>query len=87
MPAARGPCRVDASGDIAAYSDPIARITGYTSSKKGVGRDEELMADCLRSGDSSGDGVAVRIFCGDVPFLRWALRVVTGILTAIISLC
>lgn len=45
------------------------------------------MANLLCSGDSSGDGVEVRTFCGVVPFLRWALRVVTGIVEAIIPWC
>lgn len=72
---------IDAIGEIAANSEPIANITGYIRRRKGLGRSDIGLEDLrARSGEDSGEGVAVRIFWGEVPFRRWALRVVTGML-------
>jgi len=65
-------CCIDAPGDMAAYKAPTASITGYANSSNGVGRFVGGMVEVgeRRSGDCSGDGVAVRTFFGVVPFLK-----------------
>lgn len=69
IPAARASC-TRALGETFAYMVPSASMRGYTSRKYGLGRPKLDIEEGRESVISSGSGVAVRTFCGEVPFLR-----------------
>ena len=56
---------IETTGEIVANKEPIASMTGYTSSRRELGLSCNVM-DRLRcedgSGESEGDGVEVLIF-------------------------